>query len=153
MLPNSSVETIANTLSSCGGEINSTLDNLLSKESEVKSLPEVLQKLKAQMKSRRAKLTVDQDDIFNDAIAFYKDSAFDPEVPLRITFMNQPAVDGGGLLRHFFTDLYSCFTQGKPVPLFLGEFGRMCPTHSPQVVFSGLIEIVGKTTSTLMLKR
>ena len=101
MLPNSSVETIANTLSSCGGDINSTLDNLLSKESEVKSLPEVLQKLKDQMKSRRAKLTVDQDDIFNDAIAFYKDSAFDPEVPLRITFMNQPAVDGGGLLGHF----------------------------------------------------
>ena len=144
MLSNSSVESVPNTLSNCGGDINSTLDNLLSKECEVKSLPEVLQKLKAQMKSRRAKLTVDQDDIFNDAIAFYKDSAFDPEVPLRMTFMNQAAVDGGGRLRHFFTDLYSCFTQGKPVPLFLGEFGQMSPTHSPQVVFSGLIEIVGK---------
>ena len=105
MLPNSSVETITNTLSSCGGDINSTLDSLLNKESEVKSLPEVLEKLKLQMKSRPAKLTVDQDDIFNDAIAFYKDAAFDPEVPLRINFVDQPAIDGGGLLRQFFTDL------------------------------------------------
>ena len=87
MLPNSSVETITNTLSSCGGDINSTLDNLLNQESDVKSLPEVLEKLKLQMKSRPAKLTVDQDDIFNDAIAFYKDAAFDPEVPLRINYM------------------------------------------------------------------
>ena len=130
MLPNSSVEAITNTLSSCEGDINSTLDSLLDKESKVKCRP--------------AKLTVDQDDIFNDAIAFYKDVAFDPEVPLRINFVDQPAIDGGGLLRQFFTDLYSCLTQGKPVPLFLGEFGRMCPTHSPQVVFSGLIDIVGK---------
>ena len=50
MLPNSSVETITNTLSSCGDDINSTLDNLLNKELDVKSLPEVLEKLKAQMK-------------------------------------------------------------------------------------------------------
>lgn len=41
----------------------------------MKSLPEVLEKLNARMKRRPAKLTVDEDDIFNDAIAFYKDAA------------------------------------------------------------------------------
>lgn len=150
MLPTSSAEAIAETLSRCGGDINSTLDSLLNKEcgqeeesSEVKSLSEILQKLNNKMKSRPAKLTIDQDDLFNDAIAFYKNAAFDPETPLRITFSDQPAIDGGGVLRQFFTDLFSCFIEGKHVSLFLGECDRKCPTHSPQVVFSGIIEIVG----------
>ena len=111
---------------------------------EVKSLSEVLQKLKDKMKSRPAKLTIDHDDLFNDAVAFYKNVTFDAETPLRITFIDQPAIDGGGLLRQFFTDLFSCIIEGKPMSLFLGECGRKCPTHSPQVVFSGMIEIVGK---------
>jgi hypothetical protein len=152
MLPTSSAQTIADTLSRCGGDINSSLDSLLNKEEcsqeedlcEVKSLSEVLQKLKDKMKSRPAKLTIDHDDLFNDAVAFYKNVAFDPETPLRITFIDQPAIDGGGLLRQFFTDLFSCIIEGKPMSLFLGECGRKCPTHSPQVVFSGMIEIVGK---------
>ncbi|CAB3983546.1 G2 M phase-specific E3 ubiquitin- ligase-like [Paramuricea clavata] len=70
--------------------------------------------------------------------------AFDPETPLHITFIDKPAIDGGGLLRQFFTDLFSCIIEGKPMSLFLGECGRNCPTHSPQGVFLGMIEIVGK---------
>ena len=48
------------------------------------------------------KLTVEQDDILSDAVAFYKNPSFDPARPLRVSFRGQPAIDTGGVLRVFF---------------------------------------------------
>ncbi len=148
MLPGTSAETIADVLQRHGGDINSTLDSLLDPAKDENSdkptcLSEIVGKLKEKMKSRAAKLTVDVDDLFNDAIAFYKNLEFNPKQPLRITFDNQPAIDGGGVLRQFYTDLFSTFVDEKMV-MFVGEYDRKCPAHSPQMVFSGLLEIVGK---------
>jgi hypothetical protein len=147
MLPGTSAETIADAFQRHGGDINSTLDSLLepAKDENLEKptcLSEILPKLKEKMKTRPAKLTVDVNDLFNDAISFYKNSEFNPEQPLRVTFDEQPAIDGGGVLRQFYTDLFSIFVDEKM--MFVGEYNRKCPTHSPQMVFSGLLEIVGK---------
>ena len=113
MLPGTSAESIADTLQRHRGDINSTLDTLLPAKEEIAveppSLSIVLKKLKDKMKSKPANRTVDADDLFNDAIAFYKNSDFDPEQPVRVTFSNQPAIDGGGVLRQFYTDLFGEF--------------------------------------------
>ena len=147
MLPGTSAETIADALQRHRDDINSTLDTLLPAKEEIAvespSLSIVLKKLKDKMKSKPAKITVDADDLFNDAIAFYKNSDFDPEQPVRVTFSDQPAIDGGGVLRQFYTDLFSTFVDEKML-MFFGEYNRKSPTHNPQMVFSGLLEIVGK---------
>ena len=89
MLPASSAETIANALERHSSDINSTLDTLLPAREEIAveppSLSVLLKKLKDKMKSKPAKITVDVDDLFNDAIAFYKNAEFDPEQPVRVT--------------------------------------------------------------------
>ena len=147
MLPGTSAETIADALQTHRGDINSTLDTLLPAKEEIAvqppSLSIVLKKLKDKMKSKPAKITVDADDLFNDAIAFYMNSDFDPEQLVRVTFSDQPAIDGGGVLRQFYTDLFSTFVDEKML-MFFGEYNRKSPTHNPQMVFSGLLEIVGK---------
>ena len=65
-----------------GGDINSILDTLLqAKEAiafEPPSLSNAFKKLEDKMKSKPARITVDADDLFNDAIAFYKNSEFNP---------------------------------------------------------------------------
>ena len=113
MLLGTSAESIADTLQRHRGDINSTLDTLLPAKDEIAveppSLSIVLKKQKDKMKSKPANRTVDADDLFNDAIAFYKNSEFDPEQPVRVTFGNQPAIDGGGVLRQFYTDLFGEF--------------------------------------------
>ena len=87
-----------------GGDINSPLDSLLepAKDENLDNgtcLSEMLPKLEGKMKTRPAKLTVDVNDLFNDSICFYKNSEFNLEQPLRVTFDEQTAIDGGDMLR------------------------------------------------------
>ena len=43
-----------------------------------------------------AKCPVDEDDLFSDALAFYKCEKFDPSRPIRVIMRTQPAVGTGG---------------------------------------------------------
>ena len=45
---------------------------------------------------QREKLMIDQEDLLNDAMAYYKDQDFDPRKKLRILYSGQPAADTGG---------------------------------------------------------
>ena len=51
----------------------------------------------------RKRLEVDEESCMESCLSFYKNSCFDPLVPLRIVFSGQTAIDAGGLLRQFFT--------------------------------------------------
>ena len=45
---------------------------------------------------QREKLKIDEEDLLNDAMVYYKDQDFDPRKKLRIVYSGQPAADTGG---------------------------------------------------------
>lgn len=55
------------------------------------------------MSTQKEKIRVDEEDILNDAMAYFKDPSFDPTRRLRVLYTGQPAVDTGGVTRHFFS--------------------------------------------------
>lgn len=52
------------------------------------------------------RVEIDPSDLVADAIAFYKGPTFDPDRPVRVTFVSQPALDSGGVRRQFYNDLF-----------------------------------------------
>ena len=105
---------------------------------------QIINILGRKLTGKRKKLEVDEDDLIEDAVAYYKSIQFDSSCPLRITFQGQPAIDSGGVLRHFYSDLFEGLVQGKPLLLFEGEKGHKVPSYQPQAVMSGMFEMVGK---------
>ena len=61
------------------------------------SLPSILEELKAGVSDDREKLKVDEEDLLNDAIAYYNDPHFDAKEKLRVIYNKQPAADTGGV--------------------------------------------------------
>ena len=96
---------------------------------------------------KEKKLEVDQDDLIHDAVAFYKSSSFDACSPLRIAYEGQPAIDGGGVLRQFYTDLFKGIIDGELMLLFEGENNAKIPSYQPKTAMSGMIEMVGRIIS------
>ena len=45
---------------------------------------------------QREKLKIDEEDLLNDAMAYYKDQDFDPRKKLRFLYSGQPPSDTGG---------------------------------------------------------
>lgn len=59
----------------------------------------------------KEKLRVDEEDLLNDDITYYKDSDLNPSKRLRIVYTGQPAADTGGVVRQFFTQLLAAITD------------------------------------------
>ena len=61
----------------------------------------------------------DEDDILEEVLVYYKHPSLDPNIPIRIAFKCQPAIDTGGVTRQFFTDslllaeLFQCLLGRK----------------------------------------
>ena len=60
---------------------------------------------------QREKLKIDEEDLMNDAMAYYKDQNFDPRKKLRIVYRGQAAADTGGVIRQFYSQLLSVITD------------------------------------------
>ena len=92
--------------------------------------------------TRRARhtLVVNEETLFEDCFAYYKSPDFDPNIPIRIRFENQIAIDAGGLCRHFFT-LISHEIIDK---LFEGNPGNMLPKISANTILCEIYVAVGK---------
>ena len=85
------------------------------------------------MRPGSKKLRIDE-DLFEEALVFYKHPSFDPRMPLRISFKGQPAIDTGGLTRQFFSDVLKSFACQDVFQLFTGPPNRLRPAYSPQVL-------------------
>jgi len=109
----------------------------LPRDSDV-SLPSLLEELKNKMSIEREKLKVDEEDLLNDAMAYYKNPNFNPKKQLRVIFNNQPAADIGGVSRQFFTQLLYLMSE----EFFQGDNYKL-PTYSSHVVASGIMKLVG----------
>ena len=104
----------------------------------------ITSKLGKKLTGKRKKLEIDEDDLVSDAIAYYKSIEIDAHCPLRITYASQPAIDSGGILRQFYSDLFDALAEGKLMELFEGEINRKVPSYRPEAVMSGLLEMIGK---------
>ena len=102
------------------------------------SLPSILEDLTAGMSNDRGKLKVDEEDLLNNAIAYYKDAHFDPKKKLRVLYNKQPAADTGGVTRQFFTQLLNLISE----EFFHGDSYKI-PTYNSDVVASGMMKLVG----------
>ena len=93
-------------------------------------------------RGRSKKITIDdEDELFEEAILYYKHPSFNPNIPIRISFKNQPGLDTGGVTRQFFTDLPHKFARKDVFQLFVGPPERLRPAYSPQVL--PLMKILG----------
>jgi hypothetical protein len=90
------------------------------------------------------KLTVDQDDILSDSVAFYKNPSFDPTRPLRVSFRGQPAIDTGGVLRVFFSSVKEKFCAAELFNMFEGSPSRLLFRYDQSCLAAGIPEILGK---------
>lgn len=87
---------------------------------------------------QKEKLKVDEEDLLNDAMTYYKDSDFNPSKRLRIVYTGQAAADTGGVVRHFYTQLLTAITE----TFFQGK--EYCsPIYNSDTVASGLMKLVG----------
>ena len=151
LLPSASEEDLENALLEFGG-LHSAADALLEGDSLpehsntvlCESLVQIIDILGKKLTGKRKKLEVDEDDIIEDAVAYYKSIQFDASCPLRIIFRGQPVIDSGGVLRQFYSNLFEGLVQGKLLLLFEGEEACKVPSYQPQAIMSGMFEMVGK---------
>ena len=87
---------------------------------------------------QREKLKIDEEDVLNDAMAYYKDQDFDPRKKLRIVYSGQPAADTGGVIRQFYTQLLKVIAD----TFFQGDTYRS-PVYNCDMVASGVMKLVG----------
>ena len=106
----------------------------------------VLQRLGSKLTGPHLKKQIDPLDIVADAFAIYKDPNFDEKRPLRISFLDQPAIDTRGPRREFYEQVFAKLAHGdsSSFQLFEGPDTRLSPTYNTRIVFSGLIKCVGK---------
>ena len=83
--------------------------------------------------------------MFEDSIAYFKQRNFDFNVPLKITFENEPAIDGGGPVREYFTLLTrNLLSSSTTVRLFEGRNSCFLPIHNTDALRSNLFKVAGR---------
>ena len=91
------------------------------------------------------RLTIRRASVFEDSVAFLKQRDFDFTVPIKITFEGEPAIDGGGPVREFFTILLrELLSPSLGVRLFEGKDPRFIPIHNTDALRSNLFKVAGK---------
>lgn len=96
------------------------------------------------MSKQPVKVTIDPKDIVADTIAYYKTSHFDGSKRLRVSFLDQPGIDTGGLSRQFFNDSIEAIADFQGYMLFEGPDNRKLPAYNSTSVHSGLFEVLGR---------
>ena len=116
----------------------SLLNPIFTPQGEEESLEAVLKKLEKGLSTEQEKLKVDEEDLLNDSMAYYKGSRFDPKKHLRVVYRGQPAVDTGGVTRHFFSQLLQVLSE-----MFFHGSCYGSPIYSADIVASGLMKYIG----------
>ena len=108
------------------------------------SSSEILHHLQTQLRGPAEKLTVDKEDLLSDAFYYYKHKDFDARTPLRVRIKNQAAVDTGGVLRQFYSDVFASLARNDEMSLFQGDARRRLPLFKNEHAVTGIFEILGK---------
>jgi len=91
------------------------------------------------------RISVRQEDIFEDSISFFKKRDYDINKPVIVRFEGEAAVDGGGPGREYFTlllkSLLSPLTQFK---LFEGTSFTVQPLHNTDSLRASMFKVAGR---------
>jgi hypothetical protein len=91
------------------------------------------------------RLTISRASVFEDSVALFKQRDFGFTVPIKITFEGEPAIDGGGPVREFFTILMrELLSPSLTVRLFEGKYPSFIPIHNTDALRSNLVKVAGK---------
>ncbi|XP_019858212.1 PREDICTED: uncharacterized protein LOC109586463 [Amphimedon queenslandica] len=92
------------------------------------------------------KLFVDSESYWEDMVAEYKGQA-NSFFKLRISIVNQPAIDTGGVRRQIYTSVFESFASNKYIHLFDGPLNYLRPSCSAEAKLSGLLKVLGSMIS------
>ena len=85
----------------CNNLLNEVLDQQQSPSTKFSTLEESLNYLEQKLSNDSyARLSIDREYFFDDALGYYK-SKFIPEKRIKVRYLNEPAVDTGGVTRQF----------------------------------------------------
>jgi len=91
------------------------------------------------------RICVKRDNLLNDSIIAFKSANFDYDQPFRITFENEPAIDGGGPMREYFSLLLRAIVSPfSSVRLFEGQEHSLLPMHNTDALRAGLFKVAGR---------
>ena len=99
------------------------------------TLNSILKMLEERLSSEKEKVKVEEEDLFNDAMCYYKDPNFDARKRLSVVYEGQPAVDTGGVTRQFFTNLLNIISD-----MFFEDSTYKSPIYNADVVASGMMK-------------
>lgn len=109
------------------------------------SVTSVLKPLLGKLASRPSvRLEVDPSDLVSDAVAFYKGPRFQPNQPVKISYIGQPAIDSGGVKRQFYTDLFLQLVSQNQFKLFQGPSNRLLFHYDQSALRCGLFKVLGQ---------
>ena len=99
------------------------------------------------------RLTVSRTELLQDAISFFKSGQYHHDREMRVRFEGEPAVDGGGPRREFFSLLLKTMVSPTaPVRLFEGRTGRYLPMHNMDALVGGLFKVCGQIIAASVLQ-
>ena len=110
----------------------------MSSQSKEERLSSELKHIQRKMSVDKVKLKIDEEDLLEDAMVYYKGAEFDPTKRLRIVYMGQSAVDTGGVVKQFYTQLLSAVSKQ-----FFQGANYCTPIYSSDVVAAGVMKLVG----------
>ena len=98
------------------------------------------------------RLTVSRSSILSDSVSIFKQRSFDFRKPLKITFEGDPAIDGGGPKREYFTLVLRQLLSPSASPrLFEGRGNVFLPMHNSDALRSNLYKVAGRIVATSII--
>lgn len=99
--------------------------------------------LKEKITKEGKKVKIDPEDLLSDALQVYKHPNFDPVRPLIVQYKSQPAVDTGGVLREFYTDVFKEFVNNPSVRIFEGPPDKLQFYYNHTALTCGIPKLLG----------
>ena len=114
------------------------LHSIFLDQSKGERLSSELKSIQRKMSAEKVKLKIDEEDLLEDAMVYYKAEEFDPTKRLRIVYSGQSAADTGGVERQFYTQLLCAVSKQ-----FFQGLDYRTPMYSSNVVAAGVMKLVG----------
>ena len=109
---------------------------------DIHSPEELLKTITSSVDKPSQRISVSRDFLLTDSIRFFKKREFDFRSPVRVVFESEPAVDGGGPKREYFTLLLqTLISPSSPIRLFEGRDSFILPMHNMDAIQAGILKL------------
>jgi hypothetical protein len=113
---------------------------------------EILKAITPSVANAPQRIIISRDHLLTDSISFFKRREFDNNSHVRVVFEGEPAVDGGGPKREFFSLLLqSLVSPSSPIRLFEGRDSFILPMHNMDAIRAGMFKVAGRMITTSVI--